>query len=467
MLNFATEFPVAFDSTSTDFIAVVKNWVLGSPYTALAETDLAGMFADGEFEVARSGQRIHSLGIATESEQIVAVRNTIIEGDLEWDTAVVFSKQDNDAWVGVRTSRDSLQPASRLPAAKKPLIVRALLDQLGGDVDGSVRVSAEPLRLKESSIALAANLILSDAACHLPVVYVSCGFDGKYAVDVDSLASDVAGMAHVVLEPSRGFSRRLQVQASSQNAYGGSVGIFWPNATGRRVYFAGRQFENPSELKWAIVDELRAALLNRRALFRCTWEAAEAAARKAAYASLRSSGSNELSAYISAFDAEIRAKDARLADAEKEISRLGREVIRQQAAASAAAGINLRLGTEQDFFTGEILETVLDAILEGKARAPAGSRREHILGSISGANTATDIRKAKREDLKALLRGYRSLDASTRSGLEALGFSISEDGKHHKLVYQEDDRYTFSLAKSGSDNRGGLNMASDIAKRVY
>ena len=51
--------------------------------------------------------------------------------------------------------------------------------------------------------------------------------------------------------------------------------------------------------------------------------------------------------------------------------------------------------------------------------------------------------------------------------LTELGFSISEDGKHYKLTYMDDDRYTFALPKSGSDYRGGLNAASDISKRVF
>ncbi|MNY75750.1 hypothetical protein D3C86_2151140 [compost metagenome] len=59
------------------------------------------------------------------------------------------------------------------------------------------------------------------------------------------------------------------------------------------------------------------------------------------------------------------------------------------------------------------------------------------------------------------------MDAATRAGLEALGFSLTEEGKHIKLVYQDDDRYTFILPKSGSDWRGGLNSASDIAKRIF
>jgi hypothetical protein len=48
-----------------------------------------------------------------------------------------------------------------------------------------------------------------------------------------------------------------------------------------------------------------------------------------------------------------------------------------------------------------------------------------------------------------------------------MGFAISDEGKHYKLVFQGDDRYSFSLAKSGSDHRGGLNAASDISRLLF
>jgi hypothetical protein len=467
MLNFATEFPVAPESTRTDFISVVKNWILGSPHTTLLQNDLDGMFPDGEFVVERGGQRIVALGIDTPDGQMFAVRNITWEGDLEWDTAVVFSRNENDSWVGIRTARDSLQTAVRLPAARKPLIVKKILDALGGDVDGSVRVSAEPFRLTENSIALAANLITGDAACNLPIVYVSIGFDGKYHLDAEALANDLAGMAHVVLEPDRKFSRQLQSKVSSQNVYGGAVGIYWPNGTGRRVFFAGPQFDNAAELKWAIIDEVRTALLNRRSLYRCTWEAVEDAVRRAAVEKLKASGSTELSAYVATFDAELVAKDARLAQAEKEISRLKSELRGQQSTAAATIGLNLRTGGEQDLYGGEIVEVVLETIHDGVSRLPADSRRGHILSAVMAANPISGVARAKRDQLKELLRDYRRMDSGVRSGLEALGFTIYEEGKHYKLIYQDDPRYTFTLAKTGSDHRGGLNSASDIAKHIF
>ena len=48
-----------------------------------------------------------------------------------------------------------------------------------------------------------------------------------------------------------------------------------------------------------------------------------------------------------------------------------------------------------------------------------------------------------------------------------MGFRISNGGKHYKLLYQGDDRYTYSLPQSGSDRRGGLKAASDISRLMF
>ncbi|MFO1318556.1 MAG: hypothetical protein U1F52_02985 [Burkholderiales bacterium] len=61
----------------------------------------------------------------------------------------------------------------------------------------------------------------------------------------------------------------------------------------------------------------------------------------------------------------------------------------------------------------------------------------------------------------------KSLDQKSKRTLEEMGFELSDDGKHYKIVFQGDDRYSFSLPKSGSDHRGGLNAASDIGRLLF
>jgi hypothetical protein len=467
MLSFSTEFPVTGDCTADDFLEVIKSWTIDSPHTKFAVDDLAVLSAEGEQTVKKGDERIHCVKVLSEEEQLVAIQRTNSEEHIDWVTTIVFSGRKIDNWVGVRTDRESNRPAAVLPPAKKPIIVRNLLDRFGGAPDGTLPITREPFFLRDDDIVLASRLITGVSDCYLPIVYVSSSFVGSYIVDLNSLASDLSGLAHVVVEPNRPFSRRLQIEVDSENVYGGTVGIYWPDGGGRRSFFIGEQFENSSDIKRAIVDEIRLALMNRRPLPRCTWAAALEALSKTRFNELKLSGSRDLDEYVGVFDAEIKAKDGRLADAENEIARLRAEVRKYETRSAAGTELPLRTGGEQDLYAGEISEIVRDAIEDAAGRVQKDSRREHVLRAVIAATSADDVAKSKRDDLKSLLREYRTMDRRTRKGLEDLGFSIQEDGKHFKLIFGDDDRYTFALPKSGSDRRGGLNAASDISKRLF
>jgi hypothetical protein len=182
---------------------------------------------------------------------------------------------------------------------------------------------------------------------------------------------------------------------------------------------------------------------------------------------LKDAGSNEVQSYVEAFEDERVAKSAALEAAETEILRLKAEIRRYETQEGNSSGIGLSVGGEHDFYEGEILDAVLDALRASIDRVTRDGRRHHILDSILASNPISQKRVENRERIKELLRGYQSMDAKTRKDLEQIGFSISDSGKHHKLLYQNDARYTFTLAKSGSDYRGGLNAAGDLCRLLF
>ncbi|MEJ2815905.1 hypothetical protein [Caulobacter sp. CCG-8] len=466
MLSFSTEFPVNPIYRASDFLGIVKEWVLKSPHTTFNTEDLSKIPDVGGLTIKKNNESIESLIVPLDGHDIASIRRNIIDDDIQWFTEIVFSRRDTDSWVGIRISRESNHPTVRLPPAKKPIIARKLLDGLEGGKDGSLYVKQIPHLLQIDDVDLASQLINGVAGCRLPVVYISCDFYGKYDIDINSLANDISGMAHVVVEPNRQFSQKLQFEVSSKNVYGGAVGIYWPDG-GRASIFFRSSFPNRSELKKEIIEQIRTALLNRRLMFRCTWASAQEAASRIAFEALKSSGSREVEKYIEVFDRELKSKDDQLSAAEAEISRLKGEVRGYETRNPAASGISLRLDSEQEFYTGEAFEIALDAMTDAQKSVKAGSRRDHILQDIIKSNPTKGINHENRKIIKESLRGYRSMTKSTHSALCSLGFSITEDGKHYKLIYQNDARYTFILPKTGSDHRGGLNSASDISKEIF
>lgn len=468
MLSFMTEFPIDSTHSAAGFLRAIEKWILGSPHTCLRKGDLAEALAESEARKQKSGEIIEVLRVPLGSEERAGVRYTKGGNGLQWCTSIVFSRAAQNSWVAIRVLCEASHPATRLPPAKKPVLIRVLLNDLGGALDGPLRVGDSCSRLNNVDIDVAARLIQGRAGCHLPVVYVSAGFNSQYIVEPEQLARELAGMAHVVVEPNRAFSLRLRTEVDSENVYGGTVGIYWPDGGGRRSFFLGREFESPAQVGQAILAEVQLALTNRRGLDSCTWASLQEAASRQALLALRASGSQEVNKYAESFDRELAAKTELHEAAEKEIARLRNEIRIYEARLAANTGGLLRPGREHDLYPGETLAILRDALEDAKTRVPNDSRRQHVLSAVLEANPKEEEYAVEMRDrLKSLLRGLRGLDAKSKRELEEMGFSISEKGKHYKLLFLGDERYTFTLPKSGSDSRGGLNATSDIGKRLF
>lgn len=466
MLSFATDFPVSFGTTTEDFMGVVRGWIAGSPHTPLTDADLSILQIPGRAVAARDQARVDSLRFCDESSESAAVRYVIQEGAMQWMTLATFSRDRLDAWVSVRTFCESLHAAASLPPAKKPILVQQLLERLQRGDDAGL-VTGAPINLTSADMGLAVDLITGRAGNRMPVVYVSASFGRKHAVSIGRFSRRLAGMAHLIIEPSRSFSLRLRAESNSENVYGGTVGIYWPDSGGRRSQFRPWDFDSTSDMESAIEDELRAALINRRPLDRCTYSAVDSAISRSEIEHHKRNGDKGFDDYAAHFDVELQAKQEALENAEREIARLKAEVREQEKVRAVLGGVSFSAGSEQDLYPGEVLDSVLLTLKDAVDRTPEGTRRRHLIDAILGANELAGGASRGREKLKEALRGYRSLDKKTRNSLEELGFSIDHSAKHPRAVFQGDERYAFVLPSTGSDHRGGLNAASDLAKLVF
>jgi len=388
-----------------------------------------------------------------------------VDQNLRWATELVARKSSDDFRIAIRVSCEARTPTARLPRPKTPYIVRQVFTRLGGGLDGSTPVSQAPHFLRGSDIEYAAALIRGEESRTLPVVYVSALPTGGYLLDPERLANWLAGMAHVFVEPDRWFSIRLMQEVDRQNAYGGGIGIYWPNGEGPRRYFRYRAGQSAQELGKAISDDIRAALVNKQPDRQLTWAFLEETRSKRALEELRQRGSTELNEYINQFDAELHAKQAQLDQAEKEIWRLRAEVRRLEVQSERANGV-LNNGNETDLFAGERVAVVVDVLKAAVANTEAGSRRQHILADLIAANDVESDRGQIEAQLKSIFETYRTMDAGRRGQLERLGFTITEEGKHYKAIFMGDSRYTFSIPKTSSDHRAGMNLFSVVRRTI-
>lgn len=471
MLVFATEIPVREDRTVEDLLTVVRAWILGSPHTKFTPATFPPMPAIGdEVTAVAAGDKVVVVRATTANgEHLGAVQYLQAEVDgVQWSTEVVGARTEMAFTVGVRVSCEAITPVPSLPPPKTPLVLRMLLERLGGGQDGDLDLMDRPWRLEAADVETAARAVNGDLGNSLPIVYVSAPDTGDYLVSPERAARDWSGLAHVLVEPDRAFSFRLRLEADAQNAYAGAVGIYWPEGAGRRVLLMGPRVATPEIAERAVLDELRTALANRRPSRACTWSNVQEALSHARYTRLKQQGSTQVEEYVTAFDGELRAKNAAIESAEAEIARLRAEVRRLEALIRQDSGGGLlAAGVERDLYPRERVSIAVEALKDARTRVADEGRRAHILDDLLRHNDASDVATTLKDELRGLLREYRSMSPRLRGDLEALGFSLTDDGKHIKMVFRGDPRYTFTMPKTPGDFRSGLNMASQIARTLF
>lgn len=467
MLSFATEFPLARGTQISNFLDVIHDWRLGSPHNAFSEDDLAPLLTGTACDITSRNDRLQMVRTQAGAEEMAAIRFTNTTPELEWRTEIAFWRTPDASQVAIRVTSESPLPARSLQEAKKPVVVRQLLDRLGGDIDGELRVGATAHRLREEEADLAARLLLGSAECRLPVAYVSCPFPGVPGVDVNALAHELAGLAHVVVEPSRAFSRRLMMLVGGQNAYGGALGLYWPKSGAAPTLFLQSDFDEERQLRREASAAVRRALLNQRPTHNCTWFGVTEISSRATYERLKETGSRELEEYIRIFDEQNSALAQQLAEAEQEISRLKEVIAEFKREYVKRSGVHFDPGAEQDLYASEIRDILLDALRAGIDQVQSGSRRQHVLQAVVDTNAHGGEALRLREQLKRLLRGYEGMNGKLKGALQEMGFEVEQGGKHIKLVFRGDDRYTFPLATTPGAYTGSLNGVSDINKRLF
>lgn len=468
MANFAAEFPIDPRWSVADVARLGCRWITGSPHTAFASNALDNFPHNGELAFRAGIEQVVLAHSTTAEGQIGGLRYERTEDGLAWTTAIVSLKSEERHLLRMEVVCEALTTQVRLPPPKKPYFIKQALIELGGGSDGEIPVTDRPFKLSTGDESVAASLILGTARNSLPIVYISAGFDNRHLVEPEELARYVGGLAHVIVEPSRAFSYVVKRLTKSRNVYGGTVGVYWPNSERRTSYFSEEGARTARAVALNIAKDIRVALSNRRQSSDCTWAHLKEAVAKGTYERLKQAGSTEVDKFIAAFDDEIAAKEQVINERGQDIDRLNAELRRLHSIEHTDQAGLVKQGHELDLYEGEVRDIVLTALMDVAERiAQPGSRREHVLRDLLAANELGGQAAKLREELKALLRDYRSMDSRTKTALTKLGFDLSEDGKHWKATYQGDARYTFAFPKTGSDFRGGLNMVSDINNKLF
>lgn len=169
---------------------------------------------------------------------------------------------------------------------------------------------------------------------------------------------------------------------------------------------------------------------------------------------------NELMRY---YDHRIEELELKLAIAEEENSKL-----KSRSLSTATGSTVLNAGAEAELYPDEIHEVLVDVIKDARRNILDGSRRADIIDDILKHNPVQKIPDQKAKALKAALKGYRVMDKTTKRKLEALGIELEPQKRtHYRLRYYGDPRYYATMAASGSDVRGGNNLAAELINKFF
>ncbi|MGY0152685.1 hypothetical protein ACVQ8M_09315 [Edwardsiella tarda] len=471
MKYFSTGFYVSKHTSLAKIFTECFAWVNDSPHTNFIPAQLGWDNSDN-YSIESKNERIDIITYSNNDLDLGCFRYSKISEPHKWITDISVNKnnQNNTVWIQVESSVVTQEAAYLTPKPKKPLIVMRLIDEFSGGLDDILDISVEPhfLNTTDEHLNIAAKVINGETENRLPIIYVSSKyFFNEHAHNIipERLARKVCGLAHILIEPSdKIFSIKLKNETNSKNAYAGAVGIYWPR--GQNISFYRRGEKTAKEFESELFDHVVRATTTMAPISDSGWSEIQARKTQDSINSLKEKGeyTREL---MMLYERDNVSKNTQIDDLNNKISYLENRIFTLQSQTSAQGSIILNAGEEIEFFDGEIKSIIIDALKNAIRNKETCSRSYHLLSSIIANNEATTEKEERRQLLKRTLTGYRSMDSETKRNLIRLGFSMSNEGKHWKLTYNEDPRYTYILPKTGSDHRGPLNAISDITKIIF
>ena len=271
MQPFATEFPVKRFDNKAAFPSEIFAWVRGMRgSTVLSSASKRELEDENVYLIAASGEELRVRDLTQAGVRVAVGFQHDMPDDRGrvWRTEAVLLRGANDSEQDVvrfRTQCLAKRPGAFLESPKKPFLIKGLLKEGWGGLDGEIEVCDEPLWLEDDDedVTLAELILDGKASLRLPIIYVSACEGDQWLLstdEIEKLAYDLGGVAHVVVEPTRQFSFRLKATSDGRNVYNGTLGIAMPDRGFIRRFFLGTRFPDVA----SIVGDIRAAAVGLR-----------------------------------------------------------------------------------------------------------------------------------------------------------------------------------------------------------
>ena len=473
MLIFSTRLPVKDTLTKGKFFELVIRWNQDSPHHRID-----GIEWDGGYR-HRWGDMKNMLEI-TEYNDVAAAHFVQSEHGVHWTTEFILHTERRE--IGIYLSREATENTVYFHKEfKPPYFLKLLMRENVLGSDGGLAISEYPQSFGAAADErkVLAQLCLEDAgAFRLPVVYLTREwFIEHCVVDEGVLARRLCGVAHVLVESDKDVSRTLKDLCHGKNVYNGGMAVYFPSVSAAAKRFIPYDGMDVEKVMTQMVRMIFRYMNQQKREPLDTWDGIQMMqmrrqtkqllAEKRRIEENRKQTSKEKEQY---WDEYVKAQTQVEALTEQNARLQSELAVLRARVDSMGENPLLYYGDEREFYQGEMLEFVRTALSEKLDRLPKEKDRHlrcaDVLQDLLNANESEEIQAQRQTELKRVLKGYRTLTPEIQSTLIDAGFRIT-DGKHYKLTYYDDERYTVTMAKSGSDWRGGENLISEIRKRIY
>lgn len=461
MIAYSAQFPVSDKFDKYTFVDMIIKWNQGSKYDKFEKLEWDRRIFVQEWQEDTKQLYIEELP----HRNVIASRFVKEDEHGLWKTDFILNLEL--LHITIRVALETTEFTTDFyPTYYPPFFVKQVIYNGLAGTDGILPVGKVPYSLDDKKDYI--DLIISgEKEFALPIVFLSKKETGDFPIDASALAFKLQGVAHVICEGDTVMLDRYSATLGCE-ARNGMVFIFYPNKHMKRkvINLFGSSNDNPNFIMTRITNAVYEYSNQVIRMNIDTWEGIineKLHYQNYSLLSDQKTLEEENEELMDVFEEQLTKTEELNKKLNMEVQRLTVEnqALRMRLASKEQQPL-IFMGEESDFYDGEIREVILEILEEYLRNVKRNTRRDHVVTDIIENNTYNHIPAKRREQIKVALKGYKSLDGSLRSLLESLGFVISEDGKHYKWTYFGDHRYTATVAKTSSDNRAGMNMASLI-----
>lgn len=473
MLLFSTILKIADKLDKHNFMSLLVDWNQSAKYS---ENIVQGVSWNGERNIKFGTDKLSIEIIDYVEKDILAVRHEKITSDeVVWDTDFVVNFRERK--IAIRLDRTFSEDALEMNAAfSTPHFISLLIEHGYLKDDHDIPVLRDPIMITDGNADTIQRVVCNKEYYELPVVYVAKDYADQDPLSISWLASRLKGAAHVFVEESKAACQKCtEIFDETPEEYG-AVRIYYPSIGVNRKRFLFRSSTgNVDDRLEKVIRHVIQYWNSQRMDSLYTWQGVNRAilsdnlenhiSRLAEAESAKQNAEDEINQVYEAFDEDIKSLQKKLEELSNANEALQMENygLRAKMNASDAMPI-IYQGDEEDFYPEEVKDMVLGVLADALNNTEKGTRLHDVLEDILQNNPYQHLSDERKQRVKNLFKGYKTLTGTMKQELMSLGFQITDDGKHYKVTYKGDPRYMVTIGKTPSDNRAGSNNAGMINK---